>query len=157
MPDRDIRRPGRLRRWLPRAPRQVGRRGAILTAYGLIWIVLGLGVATGSGTSFGLLHEVIPAQLRGLAWVITGAVAIVFAWRPPGFHDAPGFVALYIMPAVRVLSYGLAWIDHLLPIGSPGYEQGWRFAATYAAMLAAVYICSGWPDHPRTRLPREDD
>ena len=56
MPDRDIRRPGRLRRWLPRAPRQAGRRGAILTTYGLIWIILGLGVATSSGTDLGLLH-----------------------------------------------------------------------------------------------------
>ena len=40
MPDRDIRPPG----WhgmVPRPPRQIGRRGAMLLSLGAIWIVLG--------------------------------------------------------------------------------------------------------------------
>lgn len=151
MPDRDTRKPG----WAgiaPRRPRQLGYRGSMLLALGVCWVILGVGVLDStSSINPSLLHERIPHEVRGWAWIITGLVAIAYAWRPTGIHDAPGYLALYLMPAIRVVSYGLAWLDHLLPIGGTGYALGWRFAAIYLAMLAAVIISAGHPETPHTR------
>ena len=151
MPDRDIRPPG----WhgmLPRPPRQIGRRGAMLLSLGAIWIVLGLGVLDSTSTTVVAPHEALPQTWRGAAWIITGTIAVAYAIRPKGLPDHHGFAALAAMPIVRVVSYTLAWVDHLLPIGGDGYRLGWRFAATYAAMLAAVLVTAGWPDpHPDHR------
>lgn len=150
MPTRDTPRPG-WRRLLPRGPRQIGRRGAVLLTYGILWIVVGLGVYGSAGIGQGLLHELIPSQVRGALWVGTGLLAVVYAWRPRGMSDALGFAALYLAPAIRVLSYGVATILAALPGHHPGaYDNAWRFLVIYAAMVAGVAITSGWKE-PITR------
>lgn len=157
MPDRDIRRPG-WKKYLPRTTRQIGRRGVMLLTFGVLWTVIGAGALSSSGSiSPSLIHEYLPAWLRASLWIACGLLAIAYAFRPPGLSDRVGFAALYIMPAVRVLSYTLAWIDYLVPIGGEGYELGWRFAAIYASMLATVVITSGWPEPVRTPRPHELD
>lgn len=155
MPDRDVRKPG-WHAYQPRKPRQIGRRGAVLLILGLIWIILGLGVLDSGGISDELLHERLSPTLRGAAWIVTGLVAIGYAFRPTGLGDQVGFAALYLMPAVRVASYTTAWVDSLIPVGGPGYESGWRFAAIHAAIVTAVAITAGWPEPPRTPRPEDD-
>ncbi len=156
MPDRDVRREG-WKRFLPRSARQVGRRGAILMVFGFLWIVVGAGVFGSEGLGEGLLHEIVPSEIRGTLWVVTGLIAIGHAFRPPGMSDAVGFAALYITPAIRVLSYGLAWVGSWFPGMGQGYPQAWRFLAVYAAMLAAVVITSGWPEPTQAPRPERDD
>lgn len=151
MPDRDTPRPG-WRRLLPRSPRQTGRRGAVLLTYGILWVVIGLGVYDSAGIGQGLLHEMIPSQVRGALWITTGLLAIAYAWRPRGMNDALGFAALYLAPTVRVLSYGVATVLAALPGEHPGaYDNAWRFLVIYAAMVAGIAITSGWKE-PITRL-----
>ena len=156
MPDREIRRPG-WRGYLPRRVGQIGRRGAMLLVFGVLWMVVGVGVLDSSGVHAELLHERLPSWVRGGVWVVTGALAVFYAFRPPGLSDRVGFASLYIMPAVRVLSYTMAWIDYFIPIGGDGYASGWRFAAVYAVMLAAVMITAGWPEPTRTPRPSDFD
>lgn len=154
MPHRDTRRPG-WRGYLPRSPRYLGRRGAMLLVFGVLWIIMGAGTTqTPLDPDSPLVHERFPEGLRGSLWLATGALAIFYAWRPPGLRDAVGFVALYAMPATRVLSFGWAYLDHLIPwIGGPGQDDAWRGAVVYAAMIAAVVITAGWPEPPHQQLP----
>lgn len=158
MPDRDVRRPG-WRSLLPRTPRYLGRRGGMLLTLGTCWIIIGLGIIDSPAGDINLLHTRLPVTVRVALWIGTGAVAILYAWRPPGMHDAPGYAALYLMPAWRVLSYTLAWIDSLAPLGGDGLADGWRFAAAYAAMLSAVIVSAGWPEppHPHRHLLQDSD
>ena len=156
MPDRTVPREG-WRRYLPRSAHQVGRRGAILLTLGFMWVVIGLGVYDSAGVDRDLLHEYIPSQVRALLWIVTGLLAIVHSFRPPGMSDALGFAALYLTPAMRVVSYALAWVDSLVPGMGDGYPQAWRFLAIYSSMLAAVIITSGWPEPISAPRPGDDD
>ena len=128
----------------------------MLLVFGVLWAITGVGAldhSSDGGPIF--VHEYLPGWLRGTAWIACGVLAVGYAFRPPGHSDRVGFAALYIMPAIRVLSYTLAWIDYLVPVGGPGYELGWRAATIYAAMLAAVVITSGWPEPIRTPRPSD--
>ena len=144
------------RKWTPRYPRQIGFRGKILLLCGAAWVSIGVGTFDDSITP-GLLHEqFMPAWARSVVWVITGLLAIVYAWRPPGFSDATAWLALYTMPAIRTVSYTLAWLDSMFDFGGPGLERGWQFATIYAVMVGVVMICSDWPEPPVVPSHKED-
>lgn len=150
MPNRNDRRPG-WRGFLPRPFQQVGRRGAILLIFGGLWVVLGVSVLDEPESS--LLHEVLSPQIRSTMWVSTGLVAALHAFRPPGISDAIGFAALYVMPALRVLSYSLAWGASVMPGLGPGDPDAWRLLAVYSAILGAVVVMSGWAEEAPIPIP----
>lgn len=145
MPDRNDFRPG-WHRYTPRYPRQMGFRGKVLILCGVVWIMLGFGVL--DAPRVGVPHEAIPAPMQAGLWVATGAIAIASGWRPPGYQDALGWLALYLMPALRTVSYTIGWIDSLTPYGGPGYARGWVNALTYGVMVVFIYLCASWPDPP---------
>lgn len=138
------------RTWWPRHPRDLGKRGQILLIFGAVWVGVGAGV----------LYEGDPAAwddlpafswwtptTRGLAWIATGLIAIVYALRPLRLRrDTIAFVALYIMPAWRVLAFTVEWFG--------GYSRGWIWALTYGCMVATVMICASWPEPPRRHRGR---
>ena len=146
MPDRNTYRPG-WRRYAPRYPRQLGFRSRILILCGMIWILLGFSVL--DEPIRGVPYELVPDHLRAGLWVATGATALASGWRPPGYQDALGWVALYTVPALTTVSYTISWVDSLVDgIGGPGYSRGWVLAVTYGVMVGVVYICASWPDPP---------
>ena len=144
------------RKWTPRYPRQLGYRGSVLLTFGAVWILLGMSISEDRIVE-GVPHLLIPGEIRTILWVTTGVLAILAAWRPPGFNDAFGWAALYLMPAVRTISYAIAWSDSWLPTGGEGYAAGWKFALIYFVMVAAVWICSGWAEPPARRARPKDD
>ena len=162
VPDRHILRPG-WRRWTPRYPRQLGHRGAVLMLCGVLWMMLGLTVFTDPDWPYAV-HTLIPREVRSALWIASGVTAVIFAWRPPGFSDAWGWTALYVMPAVRVVSFAWAWVDSWVPWGTPGYPDGYQHVLINGSMLAVVLICSSWPEpvawslgtNRRRREPRAD-
>lgn len=133
------------RRLLPRPLHEAGKRGQILTVFGLVWIGIGYGtwVDGDPPTWAGLTpFQWLPYDWRARLWIITGLVALAYAIRPRLIpHDGIGFSALYIMPAWHVGAF--AWTE------GHGYSHGWLWALTYGAMVAAVMICASWPDPPR--------
>ena len=144
----------------PKRTPNLGRRGAILIVMGAAWILLGIATFLSPqqpGTE-NLLHVIlIPRAVEGAAWIVSGFVAVVYAHRT---DDEYGFLALYIMPAIRALSFFLGWLDSLSPVGSDGYSRGWFSALFYLIMILFIVICAGWPEPappPHEVLPDQDN
>lgn len=128
-----------------RLTERIGRRGAVLINFGIVWILIGLSeVFVARQPEFDDLPLIswVPDPLRLSAWVVCGVVAILAAFRPPVKWDGWGFLALYVMPAFRALGYLWGWClswDH-----EGGYPSGWLGAALYLAITVLIVICSGW-------------
>lgn len=139
----------RIRNVTPRPWREVGKRGQILLVFGFLWVGTGVGTLISprpeAWDDVPLLRE-FPG---GWAWVACGAFAMFYAMRPRRVvHDGVAFVALYLPPAFRAGAYMLAWADSLTPFGAIGYPRGWLSALVYLGLVAAVMICSSWPEPP---------
>lgn len=140
--------------------RRLGRRGAMLTLMGVTYGFLGLGVIMRANQfgpqPFNPLYTLVPPGLQGCLWIATGVVACIFAWVPvppirpdvsDKWHDGDGigWVALYVMPFLRILSYLTSWIAYLI-LGQ-GSAIGWYIAALHVPFLLVTLICSGWREN----------
>lgn len=148
MPMRNIKRQG-WRKWLPRRGDQLGRRGATLLLMGTLWLLVGVSVTHGLDAPYdepppGVFHLLIPETVRGLIWTVTGMLAVVYAFRPPGFSDAFAWTALYLMPTMRTVSFGVGWLDSMIPWGTEGYSRGWVPMVTWGIVVALIVVCAGW-------------
>ena len=129
--------------WLKAPPARLGRRGACLTLLGIIWVCVGVTTALSEGPD-GYLMLNGWEHLRGALWIVTGAIAMIYAWKPQG-RDAVGFVALYIMAGYRFVAYmvGFAqWLgsDH----GEQGSPRGAVAAFTWVIILVLIVTVAGW-------------
>ena len=156
---------------------KLGRRGAMLLILGITYLVIGYGVGTRVMPPVrGSFITYADQLLLAVAWALTGAVAVVHSWRR---WDALGWLALYLMPGLYVLSYGGAWlmwvvtadvlpwvawfVDYVLPppftasdwlIDPPfGDPSAWYNAVLRVPFIATVLVCSGWHEN-RERTPR---
>lgn len=159
-----------------RLGRTLGRRGAMLLTLGLTYVALGYGVGTRpvlwvEGSFVTYLPQFVPAA----GWVLSGLVACVAAWRR---WDTIGWLALYVVPAVYLVSYAGSWLlwqitANILPalaygimwatsaaafhvdlrwwlIDPPyGDASAWYNALLRVPFLAIVLICSGWRETHR--------
>lgn len=140
------------RRFLPRPARALGHRGEMLTVYGSLWVIFGIGLLIEGDPASRIVTPLvfIPAEARALAWILTGVWAIFIAWRPiTRYRDASAWVALYLMPAIRAASYLIAWVDSHIPWGADGHPSGWLHATLYGAIVWGVWACARWPEEPR--------
>ncbi len=141
----------RRRRW-PVMP--LGKRGEVLLLLGIAWILIGIGAAIVPPPAEDLLFLHIPVPIRAALWCGTGLVAIGYAWMPRVRSDGWGFVALYLMPAVRAVSYFIAWVDFTAD-GRSGYRYGWLSALFYTVFIGIVVVCAGWREPPPLLLIEE--
>lgn len=124
----------------------LGRRGAILLCYGVVWSIIGYGQITSPAPDLRglrLLLQMMPLDVWGCLWVASGLIAIVSAWLPQG-RDWPGFLALPLMVLPWTVSYLLAWI-----IGD--FPRGWVAAVVWGAIAAPVLVVAGWREPPRPK------
>ena len=124
----------------------LGRRGAILLCYGIVWAIIGYGQITSPAPDLRglrLLLQTMPLDAWGWIWVASGLIAIVSAWLPQG-RDWPGFLALPLMVLPWMVSYLLAWI-----IGD--YPRGWVATVVWGAIAAPVLVVAGWREPPRPK------
>lgn len=142
---------------------RLGRRGAMLLVVGLTYVLVGIGEFVREPlTVNGAWHLLVPAGIRGWAWIVTGLFAAFFALSRPNRNDVTtawwredtsGWLALYWLPTVHILSFGYAWVLWLVTDHANFPTQGdplaWYNAARQLPFIVVVLICSGWPDKPR--------
>lgn len=130
-----------------------GPRRSFLAVLGSVWVLMGVSILIAEPPEFpmpGVPHTYVPAWIRFLLWAISGVVAVLASvWGEEDGDSkaqALGFVALYVMPAERTLSYFVAWVVSLGILPGGGLSRGWILALQYLAYVLIIYICAGWQD-----------
>jgi hypothetical protein len=126
------------RRW------KVGRRGAGLLTFGVLYIVAGLGPFT-AGTvgieghrALGLALAIAPIRVWGALLIAVGVLACLTACWPPG-KDGWGFLAL---------SMTGAWWTVVYICGGLFFESrtAWNQALVWAVVVTLILIHTGWEE-----------
>ncbi|MFD8949476.1 hypothetical protein ACFV0B_11535 [Streptomyces xanthophaeus] len=129
-----------------RLKRQLGRRGTILTCYGLVWVLYGVAqqiTPQVDQRGLKLLLNLAPIEFWGWCWIIAGLIALASAWAPPG-RDAAGFAALAVIVAPWTATYLATWA-----LGE--FPRGWVAAAIWTVITVPVIVVAGWPEPPRRK------
>lgn len=135
-----------MRRAVRRLRRQLGRRGTILSCYGIVWILYGFGqLVTPQPDQRGLQYAlyVAPLEVWAWLWIVVGVIAMTCAWAPPG-RDAAGFIALVLIVVPWMVTYLAAWMAGDLP-------RGWVAAAIWMLICIPIMVVAGWPEPPRRK------
>lgn len=125
----------------------IGRRGNMLLLMGCVWVFMGLSLIFGKELTHPaeafVLHQSIPPEIRGLAWIGSGATAITCAFLEV---DRIGFAGLTFMPALRCGSFGTAWFASLIPGGEVGLESGWSGLLVWGVIILVIVNAAGWAE-----------
>jgi hypothetical protein len=128
------------------AAQRLGRRGAILLSYSVVWGLYGYAqIASPAPEQRGLepLLALMPLDVWGSLWIATGLIAAVSAWLPQGW-DWPGFPALQLIV--------LPWIGSNLATWLMGeFPRGWIAALVWGAICVPVWVTAGWSEPPRVK------
>lgn len=139
-PAQEPQKPGvhaRCRRWAG----QIGRRGAALLVFGVIYVLAGFPLLI--APSHSELH-VYELRIWGLVFVCAGVVAWLSAFRRHVRHDRAGFLILMLVGWLWVAYCALSSILHLLqPLIFPSLV-GLTFEN--AALMILILVTSGWPE-----------
>lgn len=118
---------------------RLGRRGAILLAFGAIYLVYGYALLTAPPRLGTLLY--IDYHWWAWLWIGGGGLGILHSWaRKPG-RDTAGFVAIVAPPLVWTVGYIHLWI-----FGPDPGAQAWKAVGIWAALAIATMVCAGWPE-----------
>lgn len=105
----------------------------------LIWIPMGIGTMNGlAGKPRDAPHLLIPQDLRGWVWIVTGLAALVVLVADRHRSERGTRVAaalLLIMPLVRALSYSIAGVYAIADLDGDGGLDG---------SPHAYYTCLPW-------------
>lgn len=105
----------------------------------LIWVPMGIGTMNGlAGKPRDAPHLLIPQDLRGWVWIVTGLAALVVLVADRHHSERGTRVAaalLLIMPLVRALSYSLAGVYAITDLDGDGGLGG---------SPDAYYTCLPW-------------
>ncbi len=134
------------RRAVRRLKRRLGRRGATLTPLGIVWILYGYSMIAqplAAQRGLPLLLQRVSLDVWGWAWIVSGVVALVYAWAPPG-RDAAGFVSLVLIVVPWTTGYLASWL-----LGD--YPRGWVAAAVWTGLSVPILVALGWPEPARQK------
>lgn len=124
-----------------RVAAKIGRRGAFLILFGVIYLLLGFSYVATPETpavrvALKLALRVAPLWAYGLMWLVAGAVAVISGVFLSPARDATGFMCAVIAPTLWAFVYLAAWVDH-------DTSRAWVSAAVFAAIGGAVSVVSG--------------
>jgi hypothetical protein len=129
-----------------------GRRGTWLVVLGAVWIIFGVGILQQPTVPRpGVLNEYLPAWTNAIGWWVTGAVALREGLRGRGRDDSLGHAALYVMPAVRAVSFALSWLlwgatSWITALPQLGWAQGWYAAVVWSLVIIMLRLVADWPN-----------
>lgn len=129
-------------------------RAQVLVLIGVAWAAYGASVIVAPDRLGSLApHEHVPAGVRGVAWVVTGAVALAVAFRSRhSTCDHWGFTALVIMPLTRMVSHLLDFAFWALPGWPDGSPRGWAPAIVWAVVTDLIIVIgASLPPEPLVR------
>lgn len=139
-----------------------GQRGSWLIILGVMWVIFGIGVFLEpiEDQSWVIVHYA-PDWVRALVWVITGTVALTQGMYGPLHRDYPGHVALYLMPAIQVISFAISYVLYLgsavidafwTDVPLIGWDRGWYAALVWLFIVVMIRLIADWPN-PIRGLP----
>lgn len=143
---------------------RLGHRGVWLLLLGLLWFAFGVGLFfLPENPAPGAFHQLLPIPVRAGMWMTAASVAIYTGLRGRGQDDSWGHLALWLMPAERLLSYAAAWGMHVatntLGMDPLGYADGWYAALIWAFVVTMLRLVAAWPNpsavpHPPVEVVR---
>lgn len=139
-----------------------GRRGTWLIVVGAVWVIFGVGILQQpTSPRPGVLNEMAPAWVNAAGWWITGAIAVWHGLHGRGRDDSLGHAALYVMPAVRAISFALSWLAWVVTswfeaLPSLGWAQGWYAAVVWAVVIIMMRLVADWPNPQSFPAPPDD-
>lgn len=148
---------------LRRLSGRYGRRGTWLIVLGVVWIFFGAGVLLDPNPQHSwVIYECVPLGVQAAAWWVTGSIAVLQGLRGPSHVDTLGHVALYVMPAVRVIAFALSWVLWVVSSllvrldvahASIGWSVGWYAAVVWSLVSLMLRLIASWPN-PERPIPR---
>ncbi|MEU8756200.1 hypothetical protein AB0C88_37510 [Streptomyces chartreusis] len=134
------------RRVARRLRRALGRRGAFLLCFGMVWGLIGYGQLVSpqpDQRGLRLLLNRVPLEVWGWLWIVAGVAAVASAFLPQG-SDRFGFAALSLMVTPWIVSYLVAW-------GQGNFPRGWIASALYGGLAIGIMVVAGWSEPPRPK------
>ncbi len=130
----------------------IGLRALGLVTLGVLWCLFGIRALTTPAPAPipSVVHLLIPAEITGAMWIVSGLAAIVLAPWDRGSDWASAL--LIVQPGLRLVSYLAGWIVELIPGPPPGDPSGWYFAAIYLIMMLSTRYVSLVPADVRAPL-----
>lgn len=125
---------------------KLDRKGRGLLLASACWALVGQKVLLGTEIPLdSTFHQGLPQWVRLVIWF--GAAALAFGAAFSNRLRRIAVAALVVGPAMRVLSYLIAWVISIIPGPPPGVASGWYNASVFAIMLGFVFfIASDKPD-----------
>lgn len=129
----------------------IGRRGAVLALFGVVWVLFGYSLITVPPQQV-LNAQLLDVPLRDWAflWLACGVVAILFAPTKQG-RDGFGYAAIVLPTWVWTLGYLVMWIGH------NGFDpRAWVSVFVWGAVSLVTLVCAGWPEVTQVpKVPKE--
>lgn len=139
-----------------------GRRGAWLIVLGAVWFVIGASILAGPHNPRPWVAcDYAPPIVQAAVWFLTGGTAIWQGLRGPNVHDYLGHVALYLMPAIRAISFALSWLIWCVTSALSGFgifhpigwAPAWWVAIMWFLVSLMLRLIADWPN-PWQPIPR---
>ena len=129
---------------------RIGRRGAVLILFGIVYVFLGIGYMgplpeTTTDQLVLALNWGMPIQFWGACWLGVGILGLINAFYPPG-KDSYGFITMGLMAYLWSAFLIVGWVQYQPP-------RALILGFLMASFGAALTIIAGWAE-PRGDVVR---
>jgi hypothetical protein len=129
---------------------RLGRRGTLLTLFGLAYGTYGAGqFLAAPATRFGNLGPLTAAlnsHAIGWVWIVGGLTGVIVGIQPRKTSDSLGFIAVFIPLMIWTIFYDISWTVGAATDNQYGNAQSWVTSIVWTVQAAVVLVTAGWPD-----------